>query len=951
MKDNTQRKTLVLIDGHALAYRAFHALPADMSTSQGEPTNATYGFASMLLKVLEEHKPDYIAVSFDAGYSSRKEKYAEYKAQRVEMADSLRIQMDRIRELVEAFNMPVYEVEGYEADDVLGTLAKQAEEAGVETLIVTGDTDTFQLIDPHVRVLTSRGYFSDTIVYDEEGIHKRYGLKPEQLPDYKGLKGDPSDNIPGVPGIGDKTATALLKEYGTVENVLEHLDEISNTRARNALARHRDIALLGKELAVIQRDVPVQLDLEKCRLRDYDRDRVMQLFRELQFRSLVDRLPEPEGPTQLSMFDQAGEGPTLTEANYHTVDEPADLQTLVDRLVHTESFAVDTETTSEDAMLADLVGLAFAIEPGEAWYVPVGHDADYNQWRLDLGMEPAGARPRSNLGLKETLDAVRPVLADPNITKVAHNVKYDMMVLALHGADLKGPLFDTMIAAWLLEPSRRTLNLKDIAWSRLGVEMQPITELIGKGRNQITMAQVPIEPVTAYAGADVDMTIRLARLLESELREHPELWRLFQDVEMPLVPVLADMEMAGIRIDPHVLADISRAMHQRITALEQEIYEIVGYEFNVNSPQQLADVLFEELRLPKKRRTKTGYSTAASVLQEIRDEGSDPYGICDLILEYRHLTKLKGTYVDALPALINPRTGRVHTSFNQTATVTGRLSSTNPNLQNIPIRTEVGRQIRKAFVADEGYLLVSADYSQIELRILAHISGEPRLVEAFRRDEDIHASTAATLFDVPLDQVTPEMRRLAKMANFGIIYGLSGYGLSQRTDMTRSEANAFVENYLARLPRVQAYIEETKRKAREQGYVETLLGRRRYFPELQRRRVPRNLREAAYREAINAPIQGTQADIIKLAMIQLHDALQTRRQDGHGPRMLLQVHDELLLEVPRDEIDDVVPLVRETMGSAFELDVPIKVDVKVGPNWCDMEDYQSSHAATETKNE
>lgn len=930
------RKKLVLLDGHALAYRAFHALPADMSTSQGEPTNAVYGFTSMLLKVLEEHTPDYIAASFDAGDSARTEKYAQYKAQRAKMPDSLHIQMDRIRELVDAFSIPVYEVEGYEADDVLGTLAQQAEEAGVDTLIVTGDTDTFQIITPHVHVLTSRGYFSDTVIYDPDGIEERYGLKPAQLPDYKGLKGDASDNIPGVPGIGDKTATALLKEYGTVETAVEHLDQISNTRARNALTEHRETALLSKELAVIQRDVPVELDLAKCRLRDFDRELVMQLFRELQFKSLVDRLPDSETPAQLEMFDAAAEGPPPSRAEYHTVDDPVDLENLVDKLVKTDTFAVDTETTSEDAMLADLVGLAFAIEPGEGWYIPVGHDADYEQWRLDLGSGPADAQPRTNLALKETLDAVRPLLSNPKITKVGHNIKYDMMVLTRNGVELGGPLLDTMIAAWLLEPSRRTYNLEDIAWSKLGVEMQPITELIGKGRNQITMAEVPIEPVTTYAGADVDMTIRLARMLENELGEHPDLWHLYQDVEMPLVSVLASMEMAGIRVDPQILAEISREMYQRISALEKEIYQIAGYDFNVNSPQQLSDVLFEELGLPKKRRTKTGYSTAASVLEEIRDEGSDPHGICDLILEYRHLTKLKGTYVDSLPELINPHTGRIHTSFNQTATVTGRLSSTSPNMQNIPIRTEVGREIRRAFVAEDGYLLVSADYSQIELRILAHISEEPRLVEAFRRDEDIHTSTAATLFEVPLDQVTPNMRRLAKVANFGIIYGLSGYGLSQQTDMTPGEATEFVDKYLRQLPRVQAYIEATKQKAREQGYVETLMGRRRHFPELQRRRVPRNTREAAYREAINAPIQGTQADIIKLAMINLHTALKSRQA---GARMLLQVHDELLLEVPEDELDEVVPLVRETMRDAFELNVPIKVDVKVGPNWRDLETY------------
>jgi DNA polymerase-1 len=931
-----KRKKLVLIDGHALAYRAFHALPAEMASSKGEPTNATYGFASMLLKVLQEEKPDYIAVAFDAGRSFRHEQYEEYKAQRVEMPDSLNIQMARIRELVEAFNIPIFEVEGFEGDDVLGALAQQAVEQGVDVLIVTGDTDTFQLIGPHVRVLTSRGYFSDTVIYDEEKIRERYGLAPGQLPDYKGLKGDPSDNIPGVPGIGDKTARALLQQWGTVEEVVKHIDEIPNARARKALREHAQTALLGKQLAVIRRDVPVKLDLEKCRVTHFDRERVMQLFRELEFKSLVDRLPETEKPTQLELFDRAAEGPLPADSRYHTVDSVEALHRLAQRLAEAEAFAFDTETTSEEPMLADLVGLAFAIEPGEAWYVPVGHDANFEQWRLDLGGGTAEIHPRSNLDLQTTLELLRPLLTDPQKRKIAHNAKYDMIVLAQQGVEVRGPLFDTMVAAWLLEPGRRTFNLKDVVWAKLGVEMQPISELIGKGRNQLTMAQVPIEPVAAYAGADVDMTLRLAHMLEKDLAQHPELQRLFEEVEMPLVPVLADMEMAGVKVDPDVLAEISRLMYQRIVELEREIYEIAGYEFNINSTQQLGRVLFEELKLPKKKRTKTGYSTAASVLEEIRNEGSDPYGICERLLEYRHLTKLKGTYVDALPLLINPRTGRIHTSFNQTGTVTGRLSSTNPNLQNIPIRTEIGREIRRAFVAEEGNLLLSADYSQIELRILAHITGEPRLVEAFRRGEDIHASTAATLFDVPIEQVTPEMRRLAKMANFGIIYGLSGYGLSQRTDMEHEEANRFVQNYLERLPRVRAYIEETKRKAREQGYVETLLGRRRYFPELQRSRVPRAMREAAYREAINAPIQGTQADIIKIAMIRLHRALKER---ASGARMLLQVHDELLLEVPEGEVKGIVPLVRNTMQNAFKLDVPIRVDVKVGPNWLEMNEY------------
>lgn len=924
----------MLLDGHALAYRAFHALPADMSTAQGEPTNATYGFASMLLKVLEEHKPDYIAATFDAGDSARTERYAEYKAQRAKMPDSLHIQMDRIRELIDALNIPVYEVDGYEADDVLGTLARQAEDQDVDTLIVTGDTDTFQLVSPHVRVLTSRGYFSDTVIYDLDGIEERYGLRPDQLPDYKGLKGDTSDNIPGVPGIGDKTATALLKEFGSVENAINHIDDISSTRARNALAEHRETAVLSKELAVIQRDVDVSLELERCRLSDFDRARVVDLFRRLEFKTLVDRLPESDAPAQLEMFDSAAEGPPPSEADYHTVDDPEDLDELVTALASTDRFAVDTETTSEDAMLAELVGLAFASDPGESWYVPVGHTAD--RGRLDVGTIPSEVRPRTNLALDTTLDAVRPLLTAAEVTKVAHNLKYDLMVLRRAGLDVSGPMFDTMIAEWLLEPGRRTYGLKDIAWTKLGVEMQPITDLIGKGRNQKTMAEVAIEPAAAYAGADVDMTIRLAQLLESELQKHPDLWRLFTKVEMPLMPVLASMEMAGIRVDPHVLADISKTLHRRITELEDEIYAIAGYEFNVNSPQQLSDVLFEELGLPKKRRTKTGYSTAAPVLEEIRNEGSDPHGICDLILEYRHLTKLKGTYVDSLPELINPHTGRIHTSFNQTATVTGRLSSTNPNMQNIPVRTAAGREIRRAFVAEEGNILLAADYSQIELRILAHIAEEPRLAEAFRRDEDIHVSTAAALFEVSPDEVTPVMRNAAKTANYGIIYGLSGFGLAQAMGITAGEGAEFVDKYLERLPGVQAYIEETKKEAREQGYVETLMGRRRYFPELQRRRVPRNIVQAAYREAINAPIQGSQADFIKVAMIELHAALQER---DLGARMLLQVHDELLLEVPEAEVEEVAALVYNTMCNAFELNVPVKVDVKVGYNWRDMTPY------------
>ncbi|MFQ6059417.1 MAG: DNA polymerase I, partial [Anaerolineae bacterium] len=920
------KKKLVLIDGHALAYRAFHALPSNLATSRGELTNAVYGFTSMLLNVLRDEKPDYIAVAFDVGKSFRHDEYAAYKAQRAKTPDELIGQVDRIKDIVRAFNIPIFEVEGYEADDVLGTLAKQASQKGVETLIVTGDTDAFQLIGPHVKVLTSRRQFSDTVIYDEEGIRQRYGLEPQQLVDFKGLKGDVSDNIPGVPGIGDKTATALLQRFGTVEEAIAHLDEIPNKRARKALEAHKEEALLSKRLATITTDVPLTLDLETCRASDYDRARVMALFRELEFKSLFDRLPRetsisqglPESrrpSAQLPMFkEEVAVGPRVEAGNYHTIHTDPTLGELAARLAQVPKFALDVETTSQDAMLADLVGIAIAPREGEAYYIPVGHE----QGR--------------QLPLHRVLERLSPALQDPSIEKVTHNGKYDLTVLIRHGAQVQGPLFDTMVAAWLLEPSRRGFGLKELAWARLGAEMRPITDLIGKGKQQITMAQVPIASAAQYAGADVDMTYRLAQLLEKELRDKA-LWDLFEGVEMPLVPILAEMEMSGVALDVGFLQELSRELYQRITALEREIQEMVGYPFNVGSTQQLSDALFIKLGLSAQGipKTKSGhYSTSAGVLEKLR--GQHP--VIELILEHRQLSKLKSTYVDALPSLIHPETGRVHTSYNQTGTVTGRLSSSSPNLQNIPIRTEEGRRIRRAFIAQEGWQLLAADYSQVELRILAHISGDEGLLAAFHRGEDIHASTAATILGVPLSEVTPDMRRLAKTINFGLSYGMSGYGLAQRTGLSQEEANRFIGSYFANYPGVKAYMERTKREATQQGYVETLLHRRRYFPELQTRdRAHAALRRAAEREAINMPIQGSSADIIKLAMIRLHRAL---KEEGLASRMILQVHDELVLEVPEAELEIVAPLVRQAMEGAFQLAIPLKVDLKVGRNWEEM---------------
>jgi DNA polymerase-1 len=914
---------LVLIDGHALVYRAYFALPSDMATSRGELTNAVFGFASMLINVLRDEKPAYLAVAFDVGRTFRHEEYEEYKANREHMPDDLSMQMARIEELLEAFDIPTYRQEGFEADDVLAALAQQATEQGVEVLIVTGDTDTFQLIGPHVRVMTPRRSFGDTIIYDQERIRERYGLEPEQLIDYKGLVGDTSDNVPGVRGVGDKTATRLLNQYGTVEAIYDHLDEVSSTRFRTALQAGREMAFLSKHLVTITADVPVQLKLQDCRLQDLDRERIVELFRELEFRTLVDRLPQiqPPGmlgqgtPSQLSLFAEEQAPPE--EANYHVVDTPAALERMVASLGQADAVAVDVESTSVDAMAAKLVGIAATGQQGEGYYVPVAH---------------RGAR---NLDLSLVAEKLGPLLRDPGLPKVAHNANYDLTVLAEHGVEVTPITCDTMIAEWLINPESRNLGLKNLAWTRLGIEMTPIEELIGSGRNQTTMDHVAVERAAPYACADVDMTLRLADLLQEELREK-DLWPLFVEIEMPLVPVIVDMQRAGVRLDRPALAEMGRALGQRLDELQKEIEAHVGHSININSTQQLSVALFEEmgLALPWMRRGKSGYySTAADVLEKIRDK----HPVVDLILEHRQLSKLKGTYVDALPALINPDTHRLHTSFNQTGSATGRFSSSNPNLQNIPIRTDLGREIRRAFVAAEGSLLLAADYSQVELRVLAHISGDPAMLAAFARGEDIHASTAAAIYGVPLQEVTSAQRRVAKMTNFAISYGVTGYGLAERTGLSREEAEAFIESYFRTYPQIKDYVEDTRRLAREQGYVETLLGRRRYFPQLgTKARVHYNVREGAYRMAINAPIQGTAADILKVALRRLWQELQQRRLRS---RLILQVHDELVLEVPESELSEVGPLTIETMEGAYRLDAPLKVDAKVGKNWLDMEEY------------
>jgi DNA polymerase-1 len=933
-------KKILLLDGHSLAYRAFYGLPLydsngrpRFSTAQGEFTNAVYGFASMLFKVWNDEKPDYIAAAFDKGRTFRDDKFADYKATRAKMPDELVPQIERIMQLVQAFGIPAITAEGYEADDILGTLAKRAARDKLEALIVTGDSDAFQLIEPNIKVLTSGRQYSETTTYDEALIQERYGLTPQQLIDFKALKGDTSDNVPGVKGIGEKGATQLLQQYGTVENIYEHLADVTPARAKSALEANRAMAFLSKDLVTIRTNVPLDVTWPDCEVHNYNRSQVEALFDELEFKALRNRLPgsgevksEPIAPAkakQISMFGAAEaapkaavkqpikiDRPTITNATI--IDDESALQALVSELKTAAFIAFDTETTGTDPLLAELVGISLSVTEGEGYYIPVGHIAGQQL-------------PRATV-----VDALKPIFESAKIAKVGHNAKYDMAVLHEAGLAVRGVQFDTMLGAFLIEPGA-PIGLKKLAKSQLSIDMTEIDELIGTGKKQITMAQVAIADAAAYAAADADVTLRLLRVQQPKLAELG-LQRLLNTVDMPLVPVLLDMELAGVKIDAAFLGEMSQRFDVRLKEIEQEVYKLVGFEFNLNSPAQLGDALFGKLGLkaPGERKTSTGkVSVAADVLESM--QGMHP--VIDLILEQRQLSKIKGTYLDALPKLVNPKTGRVHTSFNQTGAVSGRIASQDPNLQNIPIRTELGREVRRAFIVEQGNVMIAADYSQVELRIAAHIANDPGLRAAFAAGQDIHRATAAKVLNVPLDQVTSDQRSFAKRVNFGLLYGMGTPSLAQQAGISMREAQQFVDAYFAGFPNIKQYIDETKKRAKAEGYVETLLGRRRYFPILQTQtRDARTniMQRAAEREAINHPIQGTAADIIKLAMINIHAELIKRQLQA---RLILQVHDELILEAPRKEADEVAELVRELMENAYQIDPPLKVEVGVGPNW------------------
>ena len=927
---------VLLIDGHSQAYRAYFGMKTPLSTRKGEPTAAVYGFARKLLATLREVKPDYVAVAFDTGDTWRHAEFPEYKATRDAMPDDMRTQMTRIEAMLRAFNIPILTYTNYEADDILGTLAHEAGGEGYDVLVMTGDRDMFQLVDEQVKILyTSGGPNPVTSAYGLEQVQERYGLTPQQFIDFKALTGDSSDNIPGVPGVGEKTAIKFLQQYGTLDELYAHVDEISGPKTRQSLIDAREQVLRNRRLVTINTDLDIHFDADKCRLRDYDQDALIALFNELEFRSLIKELPVSDRTTpaaddetgQMALFGAEAPAaatappPAAGERSLLIVQGAAALDKLAQALSGAERLSYDVETTGTDAMQAALVGLGIAWAAGETAYIPVTHTT--------------GAQ----LDWSQVVAKLQPFFADPALPKVAHNAKYDLTVLRRHGLAVEGPIDDTLLMAWLLDPASRALGLKALADARLEWTMTELTELIGSGRKQITIDQVAIDQAAAYCGADVDATIRLYDLLAPELAA-AGLDQLYATIERPLLPVLTDMEMAGVLLDTDFLAQMSVTFTQRLAELEQTLYAVVGHDFNIRSTQQLSQVLFDEMGFPTRGLKKTAsghYSTAVDTLETLAaygDELSTPQQrVIEIILEQRQLEKLRGTYIDALPALVNPETGRLHTSFSQTGAVTGRLSSSNPNLQNIPIRTEIGREIRRAIVAPAGWQLISADYSQVELRVLAHMAQEPLLVEAFLADQDIHAVTASKLFGVPIEEIDRTQRGLGKTINFATIYGVSEFGLSSRTELTREQARQFLEQYFLTYPRIRAFLDTTLEQARAQGYVQTLLGRKRFFPELQSGRLPYNQRTAVERAAINAPIQGTAADIMKIAMIELHDRL---RKGRYRTRLLLQVHDELVLETPPDEQAAVISLVRETMENAYRLDVPLKVDVEVGPNWRDL---------------
>ncbi len=900
MASRTDADTLILVDGSSYLYRAFHAMPP-LSNREGQPTGAILGVLNMLHKLVKEHQPARMAVVFDApGKTFRDELFDEYKANRPPMPDELREQIDPLLEAIEALGLPLLRITGVEADDVIGTLARRAEGP---VLVSTGDKDMAQLVDARITLVNTM----TDVELDESGVEEKFGVRPDQIIDYLALIGDSSDNIPGVPKVGPKTAAKWLGSYGSIGGIREHADEIGG-KVGESLRAHLDQLELSQKLATIACDVELDLEPEDLARRTPDTANLRRIYQALELNSLLRQLPDAEKDAESG--DDPDPPAGQSDARYETVLEKKGLDAWLKALAGADSFAFDTETDSLDYMRARIVGVSFAVEPGHAAYVPLAHDYPGAPDQLDRDA---------------VLKRLRPLLEDPKRGKIGHHIKYDAHVLANHGIELAGVRHDTMLESYVLNSTATRHDMDSVAMQYLGVKTTHFEEVAGKGAKQLSFNQVDLEQAGPYAAEDADVTLRLHRKMYPELEKTGRLAEVYGDIEMPLVPILTAMEHLGVRLDVAMLEKQSRELATEMHRLEQSAHEAAGGPFNLGSPKQLQEILFERLELPVVRKTPKGQpSTAEDVLAELADQHDLPR----LILEHRELSKLRSTYTEKLPKQVNPETGRVHTSYHQAVAATGRLSSSDPNLQNIPVRTPQGRRIRQAFVAEPGHVLLAADYSQIELRIMAHLSGDEGLVEAFRADADIHRATAAEVFGVAQSKVSAAQRRSAKAINFGLIYGMSAYGLARQLGIERGEAQSYVDLYFERYPGVKTYMDRTREQAREQGYVETVFGRRLYLPEIRARNPQR--RQYAERSAINAPMQGTAADIIKLAMIAVDRYLAKSRS---GARMIMQVHDELVLEVPSGKIRTVEKAVVDCMASAAELSVPLKVDTGRGDNW------------------
>ncbi|MDZ7778624.1 MAG: DNA polymerase I [Gemmatimonadota bacterium] len=914
---------IFLIDAYALIYRAYFAfINRPLSNAAGENTSAPFGFTRFLLDIREDFEPDYLAVVFDAGTSFRDEAYPEYKATREKMPDDLRDSLGRIREIVEAFNDAVIELDGYEADDVIGTLALQARDAGLEAVIVSGDKDFYQLVQPGVHLLNpgrggANGVAAEWVT--EENAVEKFGIPPSRVIDYLALVGDSSDNVPGARGIGPKTAVSLIEEYADIESLLEDAENVQPARAAKPLREHADDVRISERLVTIMTDLPIDLDLEQLRLGVPDNEKLRDLFLELEFRRLTDQF------ATAARGEGEEDGVAGATVVYRIVKDPGEVDRLVERLRAEERVAVVAQASKASILRGELVGIAFAVSGGEAWYLPFGHGRP-----LELSLEgedgDEGNGVPGNLPAldSEALAPLRAYLEDDDAPKVGHDLKATALALSLGGVTLRGMAFDVMVASYVLDPGRRGHELGTLSMEELGHKPQSLADVVGSGRDRIAVPEAPPAGMRDYLGEAATVALTLTERLRDRLAEHA-LADLMVELEMPLVPVLTRMERIGIGIDEAFFEEMRGRLKRELELIGEEIYKIAGGDFNLNSTPQLREVLFEKLELPVLKKTKTGPSTDASVLEELAAMGHD---VPRLMIEYRELEKLRSTYVDALPQLVNSRTGRLHTSFNQTVAATGRLSSSEPNLQNIPIRTDLGREIRKGFVAAPGTLFLGVDYSQIELRVLAHFSGDEAFVRAFRDGVDVHRQTAAVIFDVDVADVTADMRARAKTVNFATLYGQGPFSLAKRLGITREEAKEFIDTYFERFEGVRTFLDAQVESAKEHGYVETLLGRRRYVPELESGNW--NLRQFGERVAQNTPIQGTAADLMKKAMIEVQAALD---EADTSAAILLQVHDELLLEVPEAEVEAARKLVVSRMEAALELNVPLVAEWGVGPNW------------------